>query len=258
MQADRVVQPELLDHLDPTDRHAIRSRADLRRLHRIMGTRGILLQALRRVPHPPHPPRRILELGAGDGTLMLRLARKLAAHPARESSTWRDVRIALLDQHPVVSRRTVRDYAQAGWHAVPLQTDVQSFLGSQAGWLEAASSHPAEPERYHLVVANLFLHHFPSVELRTMLAGVAARCDAFIACEPSRSAWALFASRLVGLVGANAITREDAVLSVRAGFHGVELSALWPSNPGWQTFEYSAGPFSHCFVACRNPAGRSA
>jgi hypothetical protein len=253
MQPDRRVEPEQLDRLDPADRHAIRSRADLRRLHRLMGTRGILLRALRRLPHPP---RRVLELGAGDGTLMLRVARKLSM-PAHGETTagWRDVRIALLDQHPVVVNDTLRAYAQAGWHATPLLANAESFLGLASN-LE--NGRAADANRYHLIVANLFLHHFSVEDLRAMLASVASRCDAFIACEPRRSALALCGSRLVGLVGANAITRKDAVLSVRAGFLGAELSALWPSRPGWQVAEYPAGLFSHCFVAHRNPAGRSA
>jgi hypothetical protein len=62
----------------------------------------------------------------------------------------------------------------------------------------------------------------------------------------------LLASRLVGLVGANAVTRADAVLSVRAGFRGKELSALWPaSGAEWLLEESAAGPFCHRFVAIR-------
>lgn len=253
MQPDRLVEPEQLDRLDPANRHAIRSRADLRRLHRLMGTRGILLRALRRLPHPP---RRVLELGAGDGTLMLRVARKLAVPAQGETtSAWDGVRIALLDQHQVVVNDTLRAYAQAGWHATPLLADVESFLGLVA---TSEGSHAADTDSYHLIVANLFLHHFSLDDLRAMLASVASRCDAFITCEPRRSALALCASRLVGLVGANAVTRKDAVLSVRAGFQGAELSTLWPSSPDWQVFEYPAGLFSHCFVAHRIPAGRPA
>jgi hypothetical protein len=57
---------------------------------------------------------------------------------------------------------------------------------------------------------------------------------------------------LIGAIGANAVTREDAVLSVRAGFRGSELTVVWPSQgDGWRTQEYSAGFFSHCFRAER-------
>jgi hypothetical protein len=65
----------------------------------------------------------------------------------------------------------------------------------------------------------------------------------------------LLGSYLIGLIGANAVTREDAVLSVRAGFAGNELSALWPvEHGGWNLREYAAGLFSHCFLATRGRA----
>jgi hypothetical protein len=63
---------------------------------------------------------------------------------------------------------------------------------------------------------------------------------------------ALTASRLLRIIGATVITRHDAVVSVRAGFAGRELSALWPGDNQWQLSEQSAGWFSHCFIAKRN------
>jgi len=85
-----------------------------------------------------------------------------------------------------------------------------------------------------------------------LLAAVATRTDRFFACEPRRDWLALAASHLVGAIGANAVTREDAVLSVHAGFRGDELSKSWPVHGAeWQLQEYSAGLFSHCFRAER-------
>jgi hypothetical protein len=74
----------------------------------------------------------------------------------------------------------------------------------------------------------------------------------FVACEPRRSALALGASRLVGLIGCNEVTRYDAPISVRAGFAGRELSGLWPAGGAWQLREGARGLFSHCFVAGRH------
>ena len=54
---------------------------------------------------------------------------------------------------------------------------------------------------------------------------------------------------LVVVLGANAVTREDAVLSVRAGFTGHELTDLWPRDAGWACREHAAGLFSHLFMA---------
>jgi hypothetical protein len=229
-QLVRSLHPETLDSLPPDDRHAVRSRADLRRLHRIMGTRAILVRALR----PVLPaPRSILELGAGDGTLMLRAARRLA--PA-----WPEVRLFLLDRHKLVSAQTVAAYRTLGWQVEVMTMDVEA-------WLTQSVREP-----YSLVLANLFAHHFDDRQLAAMLAAIAVRANACFLCEPRRAWLALAGSHLVGLAGANAVTRHDAVLSVRAGFAGRELSALWPPGRGaWRLSEYPAGLFSHCFLALR-------
>jgi hypothetical protein len=85
-----------------------------------------------------------------------------------------------------------------------------------------------------------------------LLAAVAARTDRFFACEPKRSWLPLVGSHLVGAIGANAVTREDAVLSVHAGFRDQEITAMWPrARNTWRTHESAAGMFSHCFSAQR-------
>jgi hypothetical protein len=104
------------------------------------------------------------------------------------------------------------------------------------------------------IVANLFLHHLEMGELRRLFTLAAARAPLFIACEPRRSAAALWASRLVGLIGCNDVTRHDSVVSVRAGFRGKELSDAWPAGPRWRLAETPAWPFSHLFVARRDDA----
>jgi len=102
------------------------------------------------------------------------------------------------------------------------------------------------------IVANLFLHHLAGHDLRRLFSLAALRAPLFVACEPRRSRPALWASRLVGLIGANDVTRHDSVVSVRAGFTGQELSAQWPAVPGWTLLEKPAWPFSHVFVARRD------
>jgi hypothetical protein len=104
-------------------------------------------------------------------------------------------------------------------------------------------------------VTNLFLHHFNESDLTRLLSAVARDCDAMVACEPRRGFFALLGSRLVGLLGANHVTRSDAVTSVVAGFRGGELSALWPTSaPDWSMKEYATFPFTHCFAAARTGA----
>ncbi len=77
----RRVEAETLDHLREDDPRAIRSRRDLRRINRIMGSLSIMNSLLNAslVRAPSH----IAELGAGDGSLLLRLAKRQGAYMAR-------------------------------------------------------------------------------------------------------------------------------------------------------------------------------
>jgi SAM-dependent MidA family methyltransferase len=85
MIAQRIVTAETLDHLAPSDPAALRSRRDLVRVHRAMATRSILLQAWTELMHScQSKPLRILEIGAGDGTLLLGVARALPASPTSQ------------------------------------------------------------------------------------------------------------------------------------------------------------------------------
>ena len=231
----RVVEPELLDDLPPSDPRAIGSRADLRRLNSIMGHDDILSRAFHH--HLDEAlsrsrPLRLVELGAGDGTLLLRLARRVSA-PGLTA------RVMLLDRQNIVSPETRHAFAALNW-------SVESVANDVFAWLE--QPFPA----VDMMIANLFLHHFPDKSLTALFRLAAARTDLFIACEPRRTPFALTASRWLRLIGCNAITRHDAVVSVRAGFIGRELSALWPADNQWQLSEQSAGWFSHCFIATRN------
>ena len=106
-------------------------------------------------------------------------------------------------------------------------------------------------QRWDIVLANLFMHHFRADELSRLLALVAARSRVFLCCEPRRAALPLAGSRLIGLLGVGPVTRQDAVSSVHAGFRAHELTDLWPDREGWHLSEYSAGLFSHCFLAVR-------
>jgi hypothetical protein len=90
-----------------------------------------------------------------------------------------------------------------------------------------------------------------------LLAAVADRCAAFVASEPRRDRLATLGSHLIGLLGANAVTREDAVTSVAAGFAGGEISAAWPPDRAqWWLREFRAPPFAHCFLAARERVRR--
>jgi len=240
----RIVAEETLDHLSPDDPAAIRSRRDLVRIHKAMGTRSIVARGWQELmpTERTRGPLRILEIGAGDGSLLLGVARSL-------SPRWPQVQLTLLDRQDIVHPRTLAAYGEWGWSA---QTHVVDVLAWASGADSAAAG--TRPQRWDLITTTLFLHHFEGDALDRLLAGVASRTERFFACEPSRSWLPLAGSHLVGAIGANAVTREDAVLSVHAGFRDQEISTRWPGNrSGWRLQESAAGLFSHCFSAQRNP-----
>jgi SAM-dependent methyltransferase len=220
---ERVAEPEWLDELPPQDRRAVRSRGDLRRINALMGNARCIARQL--------SGRTIADLGAGDGSVMLSAARRLK-RPG--------VELTLVDRSPVVADSTLRRFAELDWKVNVESEDAFRFL--------------ERARRFDAIAVNLFLHHFDNERLASLLALAAARAPLFVACEPRRSRLALGASRLLGLIGCNDVTRHDAVVSVRAGFSGGELSALWPKAPGWRLREGPAWPFSHLFVARRDGA----
>ena len=223
----RLVQPELLDTLPPEDPAAVRSRRDLRRVNAWMGNLRLLASLVRGLsPLPPAP--RIVELGAGDGTLAACLVRRLRLPPGR---------LDLVDRAGVADPAVVARLRNAGWQVTAPVADAESFLQDDPG------------PRADLIVANLFLHHFDDDALRRLLAAVAAKAGRFIACEPRRSAMSLAGTRLLWAIGASAVTRHDAAVSVRAGFRPGELPALWPSAAGWRLCDVAGFPFSQLFAA---------
>jgi SAM-dependent methyltransferase len=206
----------------------MRSRRDLRRVNAIMLQAWIMARLLK-ANCSGGQPSRIVELGGGDGTFMLRVAQKLG---------WRDVDLVLVDRQDIVADETRAGFAEAGWRVNMRRGDVFDFLDG-------------EHDAADLVAANLFLHHFSDASLARLLRAAAALAPLFAACEPRRSLPALTGSKLLFAIGCNDVSRHDAVASVRAGFSGSELSRLWPECKGWRLHEAGSWPFTHSFVASR-------
>ena len=225
----RTVEIELLDTLPPGDPRAAGSRRDLRRLNTWMRNHATMIYALQTGLNG-HTPKQITELGAGDGNFLLRVAQKT-------SSRWPNVNATLLDRQKVVTPQTLASFASLGWRAEAVVADVFDW--------------PQTPAPAEIVIINEVLHHFEDARLAGLFRVIAGRTRLFIAIEPSRAFWPLFCSRLLWAVGCNAVTRHDAAVSVRAGFSGDELSALWPDKKNWQLTEHRTGFFSHLFVARR-------
>jgi ubiquinone/menaquinone biosynthesis C-methylase UbiE len=225
---ERVIERELLDELPADDPRAIHSRGDLRKVNAWMGHAGVMAGILSNA-FQHRPPLSIVELGAGDGTFLLRLAERLG--PA-----WKPSRVVLVDQQRLLDERTRAAFGARQWN-------VRSMSMNVFDWIEA------EDESSELILANLFLHHFVDADLRRLFERVAQRTGFFLACEPRRSPFALRATYLLWLIGCNDLTRHDGRLSVRAGFSGSELSRLWPADRRWRLQERAAGWVSHCFAA---------
>ena len=234
----RRVEPELLDELSADDPRALRSRKDLQRVNGLMGSASILLRALDRAGDIK-PPRLLVELGAGDGSVMLRMAR------ARRKR-WAGARLILIDRQPCITAETLAEFRDLGLQPEVLAIDVFD-------WLALPEETPVD-----IVIVNLFLHHFNSGALEQLMHGISRRTRAFVCCEPRRSRLALVGSHLLGAIGCNEVTRHDAVLSVHAGFRDHELTTLWPQpatlENAWSIRESAAGMFSHLFVASRSEA----
>ncbi len=239
--SQRTVVPELLDSLAVDDPLAIGSRADLRRINRIMGAASVLARALDPLLHDSGPVQ-LVELGAGDGSLLLRIAE-------RRAKRWPQVDLRLLDLQPVVSDLTLQRYRKLGWRCEVMRADVFDWLAQDGVVPQVQRSDAASGP---IVIANLFLHHFDGDRLTDLLHGIAARARAVVCIEPRRSRGALLGSHLLGVIGCNQVTRHDAVVSVRAGFRGTELTARWPQADQWRIDEGDAGVFSHRFVAVRD------
>jgi hypothetical protein len=178
-------------------------------------------------------PRRLLvDLGTGDGKLLLGVARRLPAN-------WQGTSAVLLDRRNIVSPETRQAFAALDWRAASVEADALD-------WLRQPDAPACDA-----MIANLFLHHFTEAQLATLARAVARLTRTFIAVEPRRSARALLCSRLLRLIACNRVTRHDALISIRAGFAGQELSQLWPAGQVWSLQERPAGWFSHLFVAQR-------
>lgn len=236
MTLPRRLEPEWLDVLPADDPRAVHTRRDLKRVNALLGRPRAMMRIL--VKHnAANPPDRLLDLGAGDGTFALQMARRLA-------SRWPGVTAVLLDRHDIVSRQTREAFAALNWNVETATTDVFDFFGR------------SKTSDFDIVISNLFVHHFMEDQLAGLLTQVAQACKLFVAWEPRRTRLAVRASRMLWALGCNDVMVHDAVLSARAGFNGQELSALWPSRSGWDLQEYPVGLFSHCFVARRTMSSR--
>lgn len=210
----RVVVPEVLDSLPAGDPSAIRSRRDLRRINFLMGNFSWIMAVLEK--HASSMERGVVELGAGDGRLLNRMA----------------------DRFPA-ARFTTYDLA-------PPPDD----LSDRIEWLQGDLFESPAPENGGVLFANLFLHHFEN----PALALLGRWCDTFDVlafCEPDRARLPHLLGKIMHPF-INHVTRHDMHVSIDAGFAEGELAAaLGLSSVHWKIRESTTLRGARRFLATR-------
>jgi hypothetical protein len=227
---ERIVLPELLDALPPQDQSALRSRRDLRRLNAWMNHPRVMACVLRE-NLPDQNARHLVELGAGDGHFLLSVARHL-------QKDWTGANATLVDQLDALDPQTHGHFTRLGWQ-------VHADIAEASEWLRSS------PAVATAIISNLFLHQFHPERLAELLRLAAHSSRLVVALEPRRSWLPRLCGHLLWVIGCGAVTRHDAHISIRAGFAGGELSALWPDRENWELVERPVGLFSHLFIARR-------
>ena len=212
----RVLEQELLDTLPHDDSDALASRQDIEVINQIMGSFRWMQRQLQE--HAPATSR-IVELGAGDGSLI---------RPIAEASPELAARWTGLDLAPRPD-------------GLPL--GVQWVQGD---FLQSEASQKALAEA-NVVVANLILHHFTEDQLRR-LAPRLHHARVIVVSEPARYWHHYLQGQLLNLMCEfNHVTMYDMRLSIRAGFRPGELPrALMLDREQWDIEEDHT-----LFGACR-------
>ncbi|WP_148216319.1 class I SAM-dependent methyltransferase [Coraliomargarita akajimensis] len=186
---ERVLEPELLDQLNPQDRAAQRSRRDLLLINQLMRTDAWLLGQLRRIVSSVDT---VIELGAGEGHLL-----------GKVSECFPQLRCV-------------------GYDLVPRPDNLDESIEWVSGdFMMSLDSMPIGERT--VVLANLIVHHFDEGALERMRAAFEG-VGALLLVEPDRSRASIWLGRLL-LPFVGPVTRADMLISIRAGFARGELEA---------------------------------
>lgn len=187
----RILEAELLDHLDPKDPEAIWSRRDLRRLDHLLGNSRWILRSIRRTAHDALS---VVELGAGEGYLCRRI------------------------------RQAQPDISVTGLDLIGAPEDLPGGIAWVRGdFLKTLCGINAE-----ICCGSLILHHLDEGALRCLGAEFGRFTRLFFS-EPLRALMPLRLAKLAApFVGK--ITRHDMPASIRAGFRRGELASMLGLN----------------------------
>jgi hypothetical protein len=211
---NRIVEPEILDHLPHDDPAARRSRLDLRRINFLMGNESWILRSLENFTDTAASM--ICELGAGDGGLAAKIRRRFPN-----------------------SRVTACDLT-------PRPAGLDAGIDWRSG---DVFQNPPPPGG--VLVVNLFLHHFEGGDLKR-LGRFCEGYDVLIFNEPDRSRAAAFLGMLLHPF-VNHVTRHDMQASIRAGFRRGEMADLLGLDVSlWKFCETSTWRGARHLVALRS------
>jgi ubiquinone/menaquinone biosynthesis C-methylase UbiE len=191
MFKQRVIEPELLDHVPPEE--ARPNLADLVRINRMLGGHHVLRRTLRSISSNQGAPT-FLDVGAASGD---------SAGIIRER--FPESIVTSLDYNPTNIEKAPHP----------------KLLGN-------AFELPFERESFDYVLCSLFLHHFQNSEVIELLRCFYSMArKGVIVCDLERHILPyLFLPATKFLFGWNRITVHDGLKSVRAAFRADELTRL--------------------------------
>lgn len=185
----RVVQPELLDQLPPTDPAVAANRRDMIRLNHLMGNFRWFAAVLGLAPKPGL---RIVEIAGGDGALFHYLDRNLRLRDQGVDYTIIDIAPPPCSKPP---------------HLRWINTDLLAYTD----W-----------ESCDILIGNHILHQFSDQDLQR-LARAWDSIDAWYFCEPWRLPLFWWAFKIACSPWLSTVSRHDGRVSIEAGFRGDEL-----------------------------------
>lgn len=189
--SQRLIQPEVLDHLPPEE--ARPNLADLVRINRSFGGHSVTRHVVRQAVEGQQQFS-LLDVGCASG----------------------DAARILLDDYPN-ARITCLDY-----NVVNMERAPQPKLVADAFEL------PFGPESFDFVFSSLFLHHFTDEQVVRLLSRFhAVARKAVLICDLDRQVLPyIFLPATKLLFGWNRVTVHDGIRSVRASFRANELAEL--------------------------------
>lgn len=210
----RVVEPEIIDQLPPDHPDVVRSRTDLRVINFLMGNERWIARRIDEMPAARE--KGVIEIGAGEGTLLARLAKRYPGIPLTACD---------LAPRPEDLPASIR------WD----RRDVFESLADVSGGILAA---------------NLFLHHFEDEDLKRFRPHL-ERFEVICINEPFRTAQTLMDARFM-LPFVGRATKHDMIVSIRAGFLPGELpQRLGLDSAKWKVREETSWRGGLRVLACR-------